>query len=101
MPPLPETRDDINLEGQWGMTAVNQPFLQHQDNNMILLATDNNLEMLASADTVFMDGTFTVELGKCCAKVRRMLVSKSIIGDVGFKMKLSAAIFLRIVANIW
>jgi hypothetical protein len=38
-------------------------------------------------------------LGKCCAKVRRMLVSKSIIGDVGFKMKLSAAIFLRIVAN--
>ena len=60
MSPLPETRDDINLEGQWGMTAVNQPFLQHQDNNMILLATDNNLEMLASADTVFMDGTFKI-----------------------------------------
>ena len=52
MPPLPETRDDINLEGQWGMTTVNQPFLQHQDDNMILLATDN-LEMLASADTIY------------------------------------------------
>ena len=25
MPPLPETRDNINLEGQWGMTTVNQP----------------------------------------------------------------------------
>jgi hypothetical protein len=42
------------------MTTDNQPFLQHQDSNMILLATDNSLEMLASADTVFMDGTFKI-----------------------------------------
>lgn len=60
MPHLPPTRDDIILEGQWATTNDDQPFVIHQDNDMILLGTDNNLEMLAAADTIFMDGTFKI-----------------------------------------
>jgi hypothetical protein len=48
MPPLPATREDINLEGQWALTNDNQQFLLHQDDDMVLFATDNNLEMLYS-----------------------------------------------------
>ena len=60
MPHLPPTRDDILIEGQWATTTDNQPFVIHQDKDMVLLGTDNNLEMLAAADTVFMDGTFKI-----------------------------------------
>ena len=34
---LPPTRDDILLEGQWAMTTDNQPFVIHQDKDMVLL----------------------------------------------------------------
>ena len=60
LPQLPATRSDIELEGQWATTNDNQRFLLHKDDDMIVLATDDNLEKLASAETVFMDGTFRV-----------------------------------------
>jgi hypothetical protein len=60
MPPLPATRENITLEGQWALTNDNQQFLLHQDNDMVLFATDNNLEMMAAADAIFMDVTFKI-----------------------------------------
>ena len=58
MPPLSATREDINLEGQWALTKEDQQFLLHQDDDMVLFATDNNQEMMA--DAIFMDGTFKI-----------------------------------------
>ena len=56
------TREDINLEGQWTLTNdnCNQQFLLYQDDDMVLFATDNNLEIMAAADAIFMDGTFKI-----------------------------------------
>ena len=60
MSSLPASREDINLEGQWALTNDNKQFLLHQDDDMVLFATDNNLEMMAAADVIFMDGTFKI-----------------------------------------
>lgn len=60
MPQLPVTRQDINLEGQWAVTNDDQPFVVHQDSDMVLLATDNNLQLLSASDTIYMDGTFKI-----------------------------------------
>ena len=62
MSSLPASREDINLEGQWTLTNdnCNQQFLLYQDDDMVLFATDNNLEMMAAADAIFMDGTFKI-----------------------------------------
>ena len=60
MPPLPATRADINIQGQWSTTNDNNRFLLHQDDQMIIFSTDENLQKLSEADQVFMDGTFKV-----------------------------------------
>ena len=57
-PPLPKTRADIDLQGQWTTTKQDERFLLHQDEDMLIFATDDNLSTLSSATTVFMDGTF-------------------------------------------
>ena len=60
MPPLPATRADINIQGQWSTTNDNNRFLLHQDDQMIIFSIDENLQKLSEADQVFMDGTFKV-----------------------------------------
>ena len=60
MPPLPATRADINIQGQWSTTNDNNRFLLHQDDQMIIFSTDEDLQKLSEADQVFMDGTFKV-----------------------------------------
>ena len=58
MPPLPQTRDEIDLSGEWSLTNNDERFLLHQDENMIIFSTDKCLERLAQTETIFMDGTF-------------------------------------------
>jgi len=61
MPPPPATREDINLEGQWALiNDKDQQFLLHQDDDMVLFATNKNTEMMAAADAIFMAGTFKI-----------------------------------------
>ena len=58
MPPVPTARTDINLEGEWKETTTGQNFLLHQDEDILMFATDSNLRQLAATRTIFMDGTF-------------------------------------------
>ena len=58
MPPVPTARIDINLEGEWKETTTGQNFLLHQDEDILMFATDSNLRQLATTRTIFMDGTF-------------------------------------------
>ena len=61
MPTLPKTRAEINLEDeQWTKTNSNQQFLLHQDDQQLIYGTEENLRLLSHADTVYMDGTFSV-----------------------------------------
>ena len=69
MPPVPKTFEDINLEGQWSRTCAGERFLLSQADNIIMFATDQNLEVLAQSPIVFMDGTF--KLHGCFASSSR------------------------------
>ena len=41
-----------------GTTATGDDFVIYQDDEMIVLATAENMEILAASDTLYMDGTF-------------------------------------------
>jgi len=64
IPRLPQTRQDIVLEGPWAQTVEGNRFLisapSVADNEMIVFASDASLLRLASCDTIYMDGTFRV-----------------------------------------
>ena len=40
------------------MTLNNEQFLPHQDQDMIIFGTPQNLQILAQSSTIYMDGTF-------------------------------------------
>ena len=42
------------------MTLDDQDFILYQDEDMVILTTNNNLRVLADCHTLFMDGTFKV-----------------------------------------
>ena len=58
MPPVPSTRADIDLSGEWSLTHQGASFLLHQDEDLVIFTTDDNLQRLAASNTIFMDGTF-------------------------------------------
>ena len=62
LPKLPRHKRDIALEGQWTLTADNEPFLLEptsgSDNDMLIFTTSSNLAYLAECQTIYMDGTF-------------------------------------------
>ena len=58
MPPVPATRQDIILEGEWTETCTGTNFLLHKDEELVIFSTDDNLRQLAQSSTIFMDGTF-------------------------------------------
>jgi hypothetical protein len=61
IPKLPKTKNDINLEGEWGKTLDNEPFiLPRADNNTLIFSTDENLKCLSESETLYVDGTFKV-----------------------------------------
>ena len=61
LPPLPATRNAINLQDKWRETTTGDQFLlaDDGDNNKILVfGTADNLRHLSNANTIFGDGTF-------------------------------------------
>ena len=67
-PPLPTTREDIQLTDTWASTVGGQPFVLHQSDSMLIFTTTENLRVLAASANVFMDGTF-----KSCPKLYSQL----------------------------
>ena len=57
-PALPKDRHSVDLSGAWSLTSANQSFLLHQDSDMLIFTTDENLKILAALDTMYMDVTF-------------------------------------------
>ena len=60
LPTLPQTRADVHLEGEWSRTKRGDDFVVHQDEEMVIFSTTENLERLAGSDTIFIDGTFKI-----------------------------------------
>lgn len=76
-PPLPTVRADIELEGDWTKTKDGQRFLLRSDGDqdkILIFATDIMLQRLATAETLYMDGTFSV-----CPRVFYQLFTVNII----------------------
>ena len=58
MPPVLTTIAEIDLQGHWSQTRAGDPFLLSQDDDIIIFATDANLQILSQSSALFMDGTF-------------------------------------------
>ena len=60
LPPLPKSRAEVNLQGEWAETTNGEPFVvgTRGDDKIILLRTTANLKLLEAADSIYMDGTF-------------------------------------------
>ncbi|XP_041369639.1 uncharacterized protein LOC121383615 [Gigantopelta aegis] len=62
IPALPLTRSDVDLNGVWTETADGRPFLLTAGGDadkILIFFTDQQLRALQSADTIYMDGTFS------------------------------------------
>ena len=60
LPPMPTTIDEVSFTGDWARTLGESPYLVRSVDNIHVLATDQNLELLADAEEWYMDGTFMV-----------------------------------------
>ncbi|KAK3106289.1 hypothetical protein FSP39_017023 [Pinctada imbricata] len=61
IPALPKTLADINLPDHWTTTTADEKFLVADDgmqDRLLIFATRQSLAHLASADTIYADGTF-------------------------------------------
>ena len=57
-PALPKTKEEVNRKEIWTETTNGRRIVLHQDQEMIILSTDNSLQILATTGTQLMDGTF-------------------------------------------
>lgn len=57
---IPDTINDVDINGQWATTWAERQFLSHLDNTwgVCVFATDKNLRSLIRCEIVFIDGTF-------------------------------------------
>ncbi len=61
LPCMPRSRVDVHFEGEWTQTIDSKRFLLAEDGDddkNVIFATDDNLKLLAEAESVFVDGTF-------------------------------------------
>jgi len=60
IPDVPQTINEVVIEGDWAITWSGREFLSHLDNawGVCIFATDKNFRRLSRCDTVFIDGTF-------------------------------------------
>lgn len=60
IPEIPDSIDDVDINGQWAETWNNEQFLVHQDNDwgLAIFATEDNLRVLRRCRHFFMDATF-------------------------------------------
>jgi hypothetical protein len=57
-PPMPTTREAINFDGEYSRTEGGQRFLLHHDNNIVIFASDEALQLVSASDIILLDGTF-------------------------------------------
>lgn len=55
---MPATVNDVSLTGDWSKTLGGDCFLVKSEDNVHVLATDDNIKLLAEAEELYMDGTF-------------------------------------------
>ncbi|XP_046552148.1 uncharacterized protein LOC124261815 [Haliotis rubra] len=63
LPPVPRTRADVDLTGSWTETTDGQQFLvvdSKDEDRILIFSTAEMLDILANAETIYMDGTFFV-----------------------------------------
>ncbi|XP_046555649.1 uncharacterized protein LOC124264911 [Haliotis rubra] len=61
LPPVPRTRADVDLTGSWTETTDGQQFLvvdSEDEDRILIFSTAEMLDILANAETIYMDGTF-------------------------------------------
>jgi hypothetical protein len=60
LPDLPNTVDDLVIEGKWCETWDGRRLLLHQDNDwgVVVFATERHLNDLQRCSTIYIDGTF-------------------------------------------
>ena len=64
-PPVPQSLDEVTITEEFTETSHHQPFLLYDNgqdavNRMLVFCTDDSLQRLSDAQTLFMDGTFAV-----------------------------------------
>ena len=57
-PPMPTTIEAINFDGEYSRTEGGQRFLLHHDNNIVIFASDEALQLVSASDIMLLDGTF-------------------------------------------
>ena len=59
---MPQNRGDVHLCDNWVKMSSGEPFLivedGDQDNEMIIFGTDNKMNLLCEAETIYVDETF-------------------------------------------
>ena len=73
MPVLPQTLQDVDLQGPWSQTHDGKRCLLFSGGDadkMVVFSTEDQLRLLQEADTIYMDGTFT-----CCPQLWNQLYS--------------------------
>ena len=60
LPPLPTTRDEVQFTGEWAKCTNGNQFLLKSANDIHIFATDDNLNLLSTAEDLYMDGTFQI-----------------------------------------
>ena len=60
LPPLPQSREDVIIEGRWQKTLSGEQFLLRQEDDIHVFATTESLHLLAVAEAIYVDGTFEI-----------------------------------------
>lgn len=61
LPPIPNDRATVQLDGKFRHTTSGEPFLQADDGDidkLLIFATSENIQHLCSVDRIYCDGTF-------------------------------------------
>ena len=60
---MPQSRSDINLEGEWATTLDGNEFIianDGPDDKIVIFGTSASLRLLLDSSSFFVDGTFSV-----------------------------------------
>ena len=61
LPHMPQSCTEVHFENEWAESIDGKRFLLVEDGDdikIIIFATDDNMKLLAEAETLFVDGTF-------------------------------------------
>ena len=60
LPPIPETIEDVTIDGEWALTATHHRFLRRLDNDwgIAVFISKVSSRVLQQCQTIYIDGTF-------------------------------------------